>query len=76
MNRRENFFVSKIVTYRELNSFLRVLASDAGFPVCCGVGKSSVELRVQPAVMCILCQEDEYISFDGNPMVCSAFVQK
>ncbi|KAL3116459.1 hypothetical protein niasHT_006906 [Heterodera trifolii] len=53
-----------------------VLAPDSpGFPVCCGPTKSRVELRPLPSVMCILCQEDECISFDGNEMVCSAFVQ-
>lgn len=53
-----------------------VLTPDAGFPVCCGPSKSTVKLcRPQQNVMCVLCQEDEVISFDGNPIVCSAFVQ-
>uniref|UniRef100_A0A914H4U2 E3 ubiquitin-protein ligase n=1 Tax=Globodera rostochiensis TaxID=31243 RepID=A0A914H4U2_GLORO len=52
-----------------------VLAPGSGFPVCCGPTKSRVELRPQPSIKCILCQEDECISFDGSEMVCSAFVQ-
>uniref|UniRef100_A0A1I8B9X3 E3 ubiquitin-protein ligase n=1 Tax=Meloidogyne hapla TaxID=6305 RepID=A0A1I8B9X3_MELHA len=51
------------------------LLPDSGFPVCCGDKKSDVQLRPQPTIMCVLCQEKESISFDGNPVVCSAFVQ-
>ncbi|CAK5066505.1 unnamed protein product [Meloidogyne enterolobii] len=51
------------------------LLPDSGFPVCCGDKKSDVQLRPEPTIMCVLCQEKESISFDGNPVVCSAFVQ-
>ncbi len=46
------------------------------FPVCLGPKRTSVPRSRPRRVTCMLCQEDELLSFEGESMVYAGFVQR
>ncbi|KAI1713887.1 ATP-dependent clp protease adaptor protein clpS domain-containing protein [Ditylenchus destructor] len=51
------------------------ISDNAGFPVCCGPRTTPMVSKTQRKITCILCQEDETLSFNGSPIVCAGFIQ-
>lgn len=51
-----------------------ILPPDAGFPVSLGADRSVALQKALRRVTCILCQEDEVLSFDTG-IVCAAYVE-
>ncbi|KAH7722004.1 Zinc finger in N-recognin family protein [Aphelenchoides avenae] len=52
------------------------LEEGSGFPVACGPQRSKIAGSTQRWITCILCQEDEVLSYTGKPVVCAAYVQE
>ncbi|VIO97030.1 Zinc finger in N-recognin family protein [Brugia malayi] len=55
---------------------LGILPHGSGFPICLGIDRSIAKCDSCRRVTCILCQEDEDITADGQALVCAAFMQK
>uniref|UniRef100_A0A158Q8Z9 E3 ubiquitin-protein ligase n=1 Tax=Elaeophora elaphi TaxID=1147741 RepID=A0A158Q8Z9_9BILA len=55
---------------------LGILPQGSGFPICLGIDRNTAKCDDCRRVMCILCQEDEDVTANGNALVCAAFMQK
>ncbi|CAD5207002.1 unnamed protein product [Bursaphelenchus okinawaensis] len=51
-----------------------ILPPDAGFPVCLGPNRLHAQQKAQRRITCILCQEEEILSFDTG-VVCAAYIE-
>ncbi|VBB31014.1 unnamed protein product [Acanthocheilonema viteae] len=55
---------------------LGILPQDSGFPICLGIDRSITRCNDCRRITCILCQEDEDVTVNGQALVCAAFMQK
>ncbi|VDK79468.1 unnamed protein product [Litomosoides sigmodontis] len=55
---------------------LGILPQGSGFPICLGIDRSIAKCDDCRRITCILCQENEDVTADGQALVCAAFMQK
>ena len=67
-------FVISFFYYYYLNCFSE--QTSPPFPVVLGCGQTSTGYMSTTKAVCILCQEDQEITYNGRAMVLSAFVQR
>lgn len=60
----------------EFLSLFRILPLGSGFPICLGIDRSIARCDDCRRITCILCQEDEDVTANGQALVCAAFMQK
>ncbi|EJD74645.1 E3 ubiquitin-protein ligase UBR2 [Loa loa] len=55
---------------------LGILPQGSGFPTCLGIDRITARCDDCRRITCILCQEDEDVTADGQALVCAALMQK
>lgn len=48
----------------------------SGFPICCGINKTEVTSIRERKIICILCQESDTLTLNGQEIVCAGYIQK